>query len=143
MKIKLFLIITIVSLISSCTKDETPQTDFNRYCSFVTEVVGNEKYTKDPFEHLKRYSEFRKGGVSKALAHILVVIQKIEKNVRAEIFHKAANKVMKTSNWSCPAYAAYVEKFTPSVAQPPVVPAKPEKVEKPVAKPAKKSSKKS
>jgi hypothetical protein len=104
-------LIILFTSFSSCTMKKHPKNDFDRYCEFVKTAVSKEKYVKSPIEHLKLYGDFRKKGVSKALNHILVVIQKVQKQHRYKVFLRAANKVMKRTDWKCDAYKEYVEKF--------------------------------
>lgn len=111
MKLLVVLCLITFTVFTSCSKKKHPKNDFDRYCEFVEKASSDIKYTKSPLEHLRLYGSFRKKGVSRALNHILVVIQKVQKKHRYNVFIRAANKVMKRSDWKCDAYKDYVEKF--------------------------------
>lgn len=109
---KFFLIlVTILVILSSCEKKVHKKTDFDRYCEFVTKVVADKKYSEQPVEHLKLYSEFRMQGVSKVLNHILIAIQKVKKEQRYPAFINTTRKVLKRDDWKCDAYEQYSKRF--------------------------------
>jgi uncharacterized protein YbcV (DUF1398 family) len=108
---KSLLIVLLAVIFVSCTKVKKPETDFDRYCQFATKASKGDFYKKNPVEHLKLYSEFKKKGISKNLNYILSVIQKVKKNSRAEIFIRAVNKVQKRTDWKCDGYKNYINKF--------------------------------
>lgn len=108
----ILIIIPLMLTISSCEKKVNKKTDFDLYCEFVTKVISDKKYSEQPVEHLKLYSEFRMKVVSKTLKHILISIQKVKKEQRYVAFIKTARKVLKRDDWKCDAYKDYSLKFT-------------------------------
>lgn len=115
---KKILLPFIFVLAFSCTKNTDNKTaqknvksDVDNYCEFVTELVNDPKYKKNPILHLKKFQEFRTKGISKPLAQVLSFLSKTPKPKRYEIFIKAARKMKRDDKWDCPKYKEYTEKF--------------------------------
>jgi hypothetical protein len=119
--LKQILLISLLIFSFACTKKSEDSkdaskklvvpTDVDRYCSFAKELISDPKYKKNPILHLKKFQEFRAGGISKNFGAVLMFLSKTPKPKRYEILVKAARKITKNDNWDCPEYKTYVEKF--------------------------------